>query len=102
MKIVDLDKVIDAIERTDWYHLFNGKLSGGAEGVESALYKAEDVYKAIKGVPHTEAIPIEFIKSEIEMMKGGLNPHNPECAIYAENLGTLIADWECTSKKIWN
>ena len=57
-KLVDLDKVIDANESTDWYHLFNGELSEGAEGDESALYKAEDVYKAIDGVP---VVDVEFV-----------------------------------------
>ena len=58
MKLVDLDEVIDAIESTEWYHLVNGELSEGAKGDESALYKAEDVYKAIKGVP---VVDVEFV-----------------------------------------
>ena len=58
MRLVDLDEVINAIYSTDWYHLFNGKLSEGAEGEESALYKAEDVYKAIGEVP---VMDVEFV-----------------------------------------
>ena len=68
MKMVDLDEVIDAIDSTDWYHLFNGKLSEGAEDEDHALYKAEDVYKAIEGVPVVDAIPIKFIESRIEQL----------------------------------
>ena len=64
MRLIDLDEVIDAIESTEWYHLVNGKLSEGAEGDESALYKAEDVYKAIKGVPVVDAEPVRHGKWE--------------------------------------
>lgn len=46
-----------------------------------------------------DAIPIEFIKSEIARMKEGLNPHHPECAIYAEDLGILIEEWEGSKKE---
>lgn len=63
MKLVDLDEVTNAIDYTDWYHLFKGKLSKGAEDEEHALYKAEDVYKAINGVPVVDAIPIEYIEN---------------------------------------
>ena len=53
----------------------------------------------IELAPTVDAIPIEFIKSEIARMKEGLNPHHPECAIYAEDLGILIEEWEGSKKE---
>lgn len=59
MKLIDLDEAIDAIESTDWYHINNrGELSEGAEGDESALYKATDIYKAIKELLVVDAEPV--------------------------------------------
>ena len=69
MKLIDLEEVINAIYSTDWYHLFNGELSEGAEDEEHALYKAEDVYKAIEGVPVVDAIPISFIQKRISYLQ---------------------------------
>lgn len=55
--------------------------------------------EALDRVPTVDAMPIEFIKSEIARMKEGLNPHHPECAIYAEDLGILIEEWEGSKKE---
>lgn len=62
MRLVDLDEVIDAIESTDWYHLFNGKLSEGAEDEDHALYRATDIYKAIGEVPVMDTEPVRHGK----------------------------------------
>ena len=106
MKIVDLDEVIDAIENTDWYHLFNGKLSEGAEGEESALYRAEDVYKAIKGVQHAEAIPIEFIQKRISILHEmaeydfeETDGYIRESSVAEEELENLLTDWQTEQEK---
>lgn len=56
----------------------------------------------IRETPTVEAVPIEFIKSEIARMKEGLNTHHPECAIYAEDLVILIEEWEGSKKRKWN
>lgn len=58
MRLIDKETVIDAIEATDWYHLFNGELSKGAEDEYHALYLATDIYKAIGEVPVVDAEPV--------------------------------------------
>lgn len=58
MRLIDLDEVINAIYSTDWYHLFNGELSKGAEDEYHALYLATDIYKAIGEVPVVDAEPV--------------------------------------------
>lgn len=59
MKLIDLDEAIDAIESTNWYHINDcGEPSEGADGDESALYKATDIYKAIGEVPVMDAEPV--------------------------------------------
>lgn len=62
MRLIDLDEVINAIYSTDWYHLFNGELSKGAEDEYHALYLATDIYKAIGEVPVVDAEPVRHGK----------------------------------------
>lgn len=47
---------VDAIERTDWYHINKcGELVHGANSEDDVpLYKADDVYKAIDETPGVE------------------------------------------------
>ena len=49
---VDLDKVIDTIERVSWYHVGDdGKLVKGANSsMHTPLFKAEDVFKALESL----------------------------------------------------
>ena len=49
---VSKGKLIDAIDRIDWYHINeDGKLVHGANSKEDTpLYKAEDIYKAIENI----------------------------------------------------
>lgn len=48
--------VVDAIEGVDWYHQNDsGEMVHGANSAEhQAWYKAEDIYKAIEGVPSAQ------------------------------------------------
>lgn len=54
---------VDAIERTDWYHINKrGELVHGANGEEDVpLYKADDVYKAIAETPGVEEVVQESL-----------------------------------------
>lgn len=48
---------VDAIERTDWYHIEGGELVHGASSEDDIpLYKADDVYKAINETPGVETV----------------------------------------------
>jgi len=89
MKLVDLDEVINAIYFTDWYRLFNGKLSEGAEDEKHALYLATDIYKAIEEVPVVDAIPIEWIKEYIRT-------HPASTDIYFK---WMIDEWKAEQEK---
>lgn len=50
--LISRETMKDAIESTTWYHQNRNKdIVEGASDVETAWYKAEDVYKAIENVP---------------------------------------------------
>lgn len=68
MGLINADKVIDVIESTvRRYHVnYFGELSKGAGHYGPTLYKAEDVYEAIKGMPKVDAIPIEWIEQYVK------------------------------------
>ena len=47
-KYIRIDKLDEALTDMDWYHLNRyGELKQGAEGTDSALYKATDIFNAI-------------------------------------------------------
>lgn len=68
---ISREDAVDAIERTQWYHISDkGVLVRGANGhVDEPLYKAEDVYSALKSVSpadvrknvHGEWIPYSVV-----------------------------------------
>lgn len=58
---------------------------------------AEAVQRCIEIVsnqPEVDAIPVDFIRSEIERMKKGSNRYYSECEAYADDLDILLAEWE--------
>lgn len=46
-QVIDADAFAEAIEGLDWYSLHNGKMIQGAEGSETAYYRAGDIYAEI-------------------------------------------------------
>ena len=54
--LISREAAVDAVERTDWYHQNQkGVMVHGANSKEhQAWYKAEDVYRALEGVPSAE------------------------------------------------
>lgn len=54
--LISRQAAIDAIEGTDWYHINkNGVLVHGANSeTDIPLYKADDVYKVLAGLPSAE------------------------------------------------
>lgn len=53
---VDLDEVIDTIERVSWYHIGDdGKLVKGANSaLHTPLFKAEDIFRALESFREAE------------------------------------------------
>lgn len=46
------EDLIDAIDGTDWYHIYNGKIVYGAnEDDDDPLYKIDEIIEAIKNLP---------------------------------------------------
>ena len=45
-------------------------------------------------MPTVDAVPVDFIRNEIERMKVGNNQYYSECEAYAEDLGILLMEWE--------
>lgn len=69
-RLIRLNDAIDAIERTDWYHINpKGELVHGANSTDNIpLYKAEDVYQALKSVPAVEPKQGEWIDKAISII----------------------------------
>lgn len=54
-RLIDADRLTDAIDEIDWYHLNNGKMVHGANSdIDQPWYKSDDIYKAIKDAPTVE------------------------------------------------
>jgi len=66
--------VIDAVDGVDWYHQNqHGEMVSGANSDEhQAWYKAEDIYKAIEGVPPAQP-DIPNINVIIDTIKNAIN-----------------------------
>ena len=59
-RLIDANKLVEAIEDIGWYH-FNllGKLGAGANPANNTpLYKAFDIYNAIKEAPTVDAVEV--------------------------------------------
>lgn len=57
---IDVEELTKAIQATDWYHIHNGELKKGANGVtDEPLYKWEDIKNVIYGLPKFEALKEE-------------------------------------------
>ena len=74
--LIRREDAIDAIERTGWYHInARGELVHGANSQEDVpLYKAEDIYKAIDGVP--TAGKIGEINVDVQRLAEIASKHN--------------------------
>ena len=57
MRVIDADALTDAIEYISWYHISSqGTLADGANSqLHTPLYKADDIYQAIKDAPTIDA-----------------------------------------------
>lgn len=59
MRLIDADALTAAIEDTDWYHVsLRGNLVYGAGLYDNPLYKADDIYQALKDAPTVDAVPV--------------------------------------------
>ena len=59
-RLIDANALVDAIEDIDWYHVnAKGKLVDGANPANNTpIYKAFDIYNAIKNAPTVDAIEV--------------------------------------------
>ena len=70
---IDRDTLRDSVESIDWYSVYNGKLISGAKDSENALYKANDIYSAIKNAPAADVAPVkhgQWVRIGIKGRKG--------------------------------
>ena len=60
-RLIDANALVDAIEDIDWYHVnAKGRLVDGANPANNTpIYKAFDIYNAIKNAPTVDAVPME-------------------------------------------
>lgn len=59
MRLIDADRLTDAIEEIDWYHLHNGRMVHGANSDDhQPYYISDDIYEAIRNAPTVDAVPV--------------------------------------------
>lgn len=60
-RLIDANALVDAIEDIDWYHInAKGKLVDGANPANNTpIYKAFDIYNAIKNAPTVDAVEVK-------------------------------------------
>lgn len=86
-----------AIMGTVWYHVTRGgRLGNGAPCEESAVYKAADIYAAIKSVPAADVVEVrhgywesrynEEYKYRCSLCDGG----SDLCSDYCPNCGAIM------------
>lgn len=65
--LIRRSEAIEILENTDWYHQNRNKdmVSGANPDEHQAWYKAEDVYKALEGVPSAQ--PEKKVVAEIKV-----------------------------------
>ena len=51
--LIDRQVAIDAFEALDWYHVYRGRLVHGANSDLDPVYKHDDVFKTLEGLPPT-------------------------------------------------
>jgi len=50
--LISRQDTINVIEKTEWYHIHNGRLVSGANSTQhEPLYKSKDIYNALNGMP---------------------------------------------------
>lgn len=67
MELIDRQGLIDTIEEIPWYHVNEaGKLASGANSeLHTALYKEEDIFKALEDAPTVDAVPVVYGRWEL-------------------------------------
>ena len=63
-RLIEANALVDAIEDIDWYHVnAKGKLVDGANPANNTpIYKAFDIYNAIKNAPTVDAVEVVLCK----------------------------------------
>ena len=59
-RLIDANALMDTVEGINWYHIDKlGYLASGANSQEhTPIYKAEDIYNAIKNAPTVDAVEV--------------------------------------------
>lgn len=59
-KYVAFDDVIDALERTTWYHQNGSEMVEGANSAEhQPWYKSQDIYDAVQNLPAADVVEVK-------------------------------------------
>lgn len=87
MRLIDIDNLKEQIDILTWYHINkNGELVEGAEDSDSALYKAEDIYRLIDNAP---TVVNEYTKGFADGERSGR--HFP---LTEEEKAILVRQWQ--------
>lgn len=98
---IEREAMIDEIDDTTWYHISCQKiLVEGAACEADALYKATDIYNAIKSVPTADVVEVRHGKwVETQEPLGWCNVDCIECSVCHESYiideDSSIDDYEC-------
>ncbi len=84
-RYIDAEKLIEKVEGTTWYHIgLQGNLIKGARSdIDTPLYKADDIYKAITETPTADVVEVEkyneLREDFIDFACSGVNNLAPYC-----------------------
>lgn len=78
---IEREALIDEIEGTTWYHISCQKnLVKGAACEADALYKATDIYNAIKSAPTADVVEVRHGEwGKIRYLEGCVNNYQHTC-----------------------
>ena len=69
---IEREATIDRIEEIDWYHIsLQGNLAKGARSdIHTPLYKADDIYNALKSIPTADVVEVDKVAEMLRLMFG--------------------------------
>ena len=89
-RLIDANALVDAIEDIGWYHInAKGKLVEGANPANNTpIYKAFDIYNAIKNAPTVDAVEVVHGKWAI-FEDAYMGEYVYQCSVCKSELVTL-------------
>lgn len=100
MRLIDADRLMEAIDEIDWYHLNNGEMIHGANSDDhQPWFKSDDIYKAVRRAPTVDApewIPVKerLPDSNMRCLVSIYSPKFNDCFVTKAGYLTDLAEWD--------